>query len=140
MLPSGQYGYFGMILKNFSNFTSQFIEFHFAPAFYTTASSIKPTSQENINPAMLARFLLDAYFARSVARRPIFLTLNNVKSPSGRQTAGAGRLFSHRLILSANDKIFGRCPADVPAMIAQGSCRSPPDDNESCGHWPFTFW
>ena len=110
--------------------------------------SYKPTSQENINLAVAARFLPDAYFARSVARRPIFLTLNNVvKSPSGRLTAATGGLFGHRPIFSANDKLIGRCPADVPATIARrpgddrrGACRSPPDDNESCSHLAFTFW
>ena len=109
---------------------------------------LKATSQENINPAVPARFLPDAYFARSVARRPIFLTLNNVvNSPSGCLTAAGWRLFGHRLTLSANDKIFGRCPADVTVTMARGpsgdirgSCRSPPDDNESCDHQPFTFW
>ena len=81
---------------------------------------LKATSQLNSNPAVPARFLPDAYFARSVARRPMFLTLDNVvKSPSGRLMAAAGRLFGHRPILSGNDKIFGRCPAGVPATIVR---------------------
>ena len=63
------------------------------------------------DPRIFRRFLLDAYFSRSAAHRPIFLTLNRVvKSASGRLTAAAGRLFGHRPILSSNDQIFGRCP------------------------------
>ena len=113
-----------------------------------TGKCLKPTSQLNINRAAAARFLPDAYFVRSVARRPILLTLNNVvKSASGRMTAATGRLFGHRPILSANYKIFSRCPAGVPATIVRRpsgdrrrSSRSPPDDNESCDHRPSTFW
>ena len=60
---------------------------------------------------IFAGFLPDAYFSRSAAHRPIFLTLNHVvKSASGRLTAAAGRLFGHPPILSSNDQIFGRCP------------------------------
>ena len=99
----------------------------------------KPTSQLNSIPAAAVGFLPDADFSRSVARWAIFLTSNNVvKSPSGRLTIAAGRLFGRQPILSGNDKIFGRCPASVPTMIVQSlggdhqeSCRLPPDDYES---------
>ena len=85
-------------------------------------SLLKPRSQLNINRAVAARFfaefLPDAYFLRSVGRRPIFLTLNKVvNSPSGHLTITAGRLFSHWPISSSNDQIFGRCPAGVQAAI-----------------------
>ena len=108
----------------------------------------KHMPQENINPAVPTRFLQDAYFARSVAHWPIFLTLNNVvKSPSGCLTAAAGGLFGYWPIFSSNDKIIGRWPTDVQATIA----RRPGDDrlvglsiaagrHESCGHLVFTFW
>ena len=100
-----------------------------------------------INRAVTCRFLPDAYFSRSAAHQPIFLTLNHVvKSASGRLTAAAGRLFCHRPILSSNDQIFGRCPGGVPAAIIRTpgghrweSCRSPQDANESHGHLPFTY-
>ena len=73
----------------------------------------KLTSQYNINRAVTGGFLPDAYFSRSAAHRPIFLTLNHVvKSASGRLTAAARRLFGHQSISSGNDQIFGRCPAD----------------------------
>ena len=63
------------------------------------------------DPRIFRRFLPDAYFSRSVDHRPIFLTLNHVvKSASGHLTATAGRPFGHRLILSSDDQIFGRCP------------------------------
>ena len=63
------------------------------------------------DPRIFRRFLLDAYFSRSVDHWPIFLTLNHVvKSASRRLTAAAGRPFGHRPILSSNDQIFGRCP------------------------------
>ena len=109
---------------------------------------LMPTSQLNSIPAAAVGFLPDADFSRSVACRTIFLTLNNVvKSPSGRLTIAAGRMFGRRSILSGNDQIFGRCPAGVPATIVRSpgsdrreSCRSPLDDNESGNHRPFTFW
>ena len=71
------------------------------------------------DPRIFRRFLPDAYFSRSAAHRPIFLTLNHVvKSASGRLTAAAGRLFGHRPILSSNDQIFGRCPgSDRPEGV-----------------------
>ena len=68
---------------------------------------LKPRSQLSINRAVAARFLLDAYFARSVGRRPIFLTLNKgVNLPSGHLTIVVGRLFGHRPISSSNDQIW----------------------------------
>ena len=95
-----------------------------------------------INPAVTAGFLPDAYFLTSADHRPIFLTLNDVvKSGSGRLAASAGRLFGHRPIRSGNDQSSGRCPGGVPPTIGRrpssdcrGACRSPADDNESCGH------
>ena len=111
--------FYVLVYRAYGVFDAELCTTIWAPVL--TNRQFKATSQENINSAMHARFLPDAYFTRSVARRPIFLTLNNVvKSPSGRLTATAGRLFGHRPIISANDKIFGRCPADVPATIAQG--------------------
>ena len=100
-----------------------------------------------INRAVIRGFFADAYFSRSAAHQPIFLTLNHVvKSTSGRLTAAAGRLFGHRPILSCNDQIFGRCPGGVPAAIVQTpgghrweSCRSPQDANESHSYLPFTY-
>ena len=83
-------------------------------------------SQYNVNHAVTARFLPDAYFSRSAAHRPIFLTLNHVvKSASGHLTAAAGRLFGHRSISSGNDQIFGRCPADAPPMSRRRSSGGP---------------
>ena len=70
-----------------------------------------------INRAVIRGFFADAYFSRSAAHRPIFLTLNQViKSASGRLTTAVGRLFGHSSISSGNDQIFGRCPADAPPM------------------------
>ena len=65
------------------------------------------------NRVVIRGFFADAYFSRSAAHRPIFLTLNQVvKSASGRLKAAVGRLFGHHSISSGNDQIFGRCPAD----------------------------
>ena len=77
-----------------------------------------------------------------------FLDLEQCRKPSsGHMTIAARRLFGHRSIFSGNDQIFGRCPADVPPTIVRratgdrrGSCRSLPDDNESCDHRQVTFW
>ena len=111
-------------------------------------AKVKPTSQYYVNHSVTSRFLPDAYFSRSAAHQPIFLTFNHVvKSASWCLTAAAGRLFGHLSISSGNDQIFGRFPTDVPPMIVRrlsgdhwGSCRSLADDNESCDHRQVTVW
>ena len=81
---------------------------------------LMPTSQYNSIPLAIGRFLADCEISRSVAHRPILLTLNNVvNSPSGHLTIAAGKLFGRRPILSSNDQIFGRFPAGVPSGIGR---------------------
>ena len=83
-------------------------------------------SQLNINRAVIGGFLPDAYFPRSAAHWPIFLTLNHVvKSASGRLTAAAGRLFSRRPILSSNDQYFQPMSWRCPGGNRPDSWRSP---------------
>ena len=116
-----------------------FLLLKWLPSFHAT--KLKPTSQYNVNRAVTGRYLPDAYFSRSAAHRPIFLTLNHVvKSASGRLTAAAGRLFGHRSISSGNDQIFGRCPADAPPMSRrQSSGGSAVTVGAPVDHWQTTM-
>ena len=110
---------------------------------------VKPMSQENINPAMPAWFLPDAYFSRSVARRPILMTLNRSDNwVSDHLPITAGRLYGHWPELAPNGHFSGalsgghrqgscRWPLGVPAISSR--CReiggSPSGDLVATGRW-----
>ena len=110
---------------------------------------LKPTSEENINPAMPARFFLDAYFSRSVARRLILMTLNRSDNwVSDHLPITARRLYGHWPELAPNDHFSealssghrqGSCrwPLGVPAISSR--CReiggSPSGDLAATGRW-----
>ena len=114
----------------------------------TSLYPFKPTSQENINPAVPARFFARCLFCEIGSSSADFLDLEQCRKVTQRSPDGR-RQETVRPPADSLCKwqIFGLCPADVQETIARGpgcdrrgSCRSPPDDNESCGHRLFTFW
>ena len=86
--------------------------------------------------------------ARSVAHRPILLTLNlSDNSPSDHLMITGRRLFGLRLELAPSGQISSRRPTGVPAEIIRApgdhlreSRQSPLGENESCDCQPFTEW